>query len=178
VSKNQIKTAGIPRTGFEYQDLIGIEVMLKFYRNPDLFDWIKLEADDPQVGKLDDVVAARKDGSFELMQVKFTVDTQKYLLDWDWLLKKKKKGTSLLQKWSHALTTTKSLGSIRSAKLRTNRQPSSAFQISLDGHFVDFDKIANDQKTKLSLELGNEATARDFFKQFEFSHSEQGVILP
>jgi hypothetical protein len=172
VTKNSFKIAGIPRTGFEYQDLIGIEVLLRFYRDPNLFHWVELESDEARVGKLDDVVAARKDGTFELMQVKFTVDPNRYFLDWDWLLERKGKGTSLLQKWSNALIKVKGLGIVHSAKLRTNRKPGEDFARSLRDGFVDFDKVANAQQTILSAEFGNEAAARDFFKQFEFAHSE------
>ena len=172
MAKNSFKIAGIPRTGFEYQDLIGIEVLLRFYRDPNLFHWVQLEADEPKVGKLDDVVAARKDGTFELLQVKYTVDPDRYFLDWDWLLERKPKGTSLLQKWSGALVKVNGLGAIHSAKLRTNRRPSENFLISLKAGFVDFDKIRSTQQARLSTEFGGEAAARDFFKQFEFAHSE------
>jgi hypothetical protein len=169
---HSFKIAGIPRTGFEYQDLIGIEVLLRFYRDPDLFHWVALEADEPKVGKLDDVVAARKDNTFELLQVKFTPDPDKYLLDWDWLFYRTGKGTSLLQKWSDALAKIKSLGPVYSAKLRTNRRPSPDFQASLNGGFVDFDKVGFTRRAALSSEFGGEAAARAFFKQFEFGHSE------
>jgi hypothetical protein len=163
VTKNSFKIAGIPRTGFEYQDLIGIEVLLRFYRDPNLFHWVELESDEPKVGKLDDVVAARKDNSFELLQVKFTVDPERYFLDWDWLLEKKRHGTSLLQKWSGALTKVKGLGAVHSAKLRTNRKPSEDFALSLKDGFVDFDKIRMAQQAILSAEFGCEVAARDFF---------------
>src|ERR1700692_1026375 len=141
VTKKPLTNLGIPRTSFEYQDLIGIEVLLRFYRDPNLFHWVQLEADEPKVGKLDDVVAARKDNTFELLQVKFTVDPDRYFLDWNWLLDKKGKGTSLLQKWLGALLKVKGLGAVHSAKLRTNRRPSDDFILSLKDGFVDFDKL-------------------------------------
>lgn len=172
MAKHSFKTAGIPRSGFEYQDLIGIEVLLHFYRNPDLFHWVALEADEPRVGKLDDVIAARKDDTFDLLQVKFTPDPEKNFLDWEWLLYKKGEGTSLLRKWADALASVKALGKVHSAKLRTNRKPSADFQRSLKGSFVDFAKIERDQKAKLARELGSQAAARAFFRQFEFVHSE------
>jgi hypothetical protein len=172
VTKHSFKIAGIPRTGFEYQDLIGIEVLLRFYRDPSLFHWVALEVDEPKVGKLDDVVAARQDNTFELLQVKFTPDPGKYLLDWDWLLHRKSKGTSLLQKWSDALAKVKSFGPVHSAKLRTNRRPDLEFEASLKGGFVDFDKMGSARRALLSAELQSEAAARDFFERFEFAHSE------
>ena len=62
LSKTLIKRAAITRSGFEYQDLIGIEVLIKFYRDPTLYHWVELESEDPQVGSLDDIVASRTDG--------------------------------------------------------------------------------------------------------------------
>jgi hypothetical protein len=73
-----IKRAAIPRAGYEYQDLAGIEVLIRHYRDPDLYAWVMLEADDSAFRALDDVVAARKDGSYEFVQVKLTVDTERY----------------------------------------------------------------------------------------------------
>ena len=81
----QIKRAAIPRAGYEYQDLAGIEVLIRQNRALQLYAWDSLEADDTAFRALDDVVAARKDGSYEFVQVKFTVDSNRYELDWDWL---------------------------------------------------------------------------------------------
>lgn len=173
--KHPFKTAGIPRTGFEYQDLIGIEVLLRFYRDPSLYLWVALEADEPQVGKLDDVVAARRDNSFELLQVKFTPDPGTYFLDWEWLLERKGRGTSLLQKWADALIKVREFGSVHSAKLRTNRRPSPDFQKSLVGNHVDFEIIDYAVKKLLTAQLGSELAAREFFASFEFAHSERLV---
>lgn len=172
MTKHPFKTAGIPRTGFEYQDLICIDVLLRFYRDPDLYLWVEIESDEPRVGKLDDIVAARKDDSYELLQVKFTADPREHLLDWHWLLHKRKKGTSLIQKWADALRRVEALGRVHSAKLRTNRIPSTAFKASLSGGFVDLDKVTCDQKREISNQLGGDTAAEFFFKNFEFAHSE------
>ena len=94
--RNSLKTAELPRIGFEYQDLIGIELLVGFFRDPSRYHWVELESEDPNVGYLDDVVAERSDGTIELIQVKFTVDPERYFLDWDWLLTKAPKGTVLV----------------------------------------------------------------------------------
>jgi NACHT domain len=172
VAKHTFKTSGIARSGFEYQDLIGIEILLKFYRDPNLYNWVELESEDKATGKLDDVIVARRDNSFELLQVKFTADPGRYFLNWDWLLAKKGKSTSLLKKWSASLSSMKSLGRVHSARLRTNRQPDSEFSKVLNGTLVDFDKIPAARRNVVSNELGGQAAARAFFAQFEFSHSE------
>ena len=172
MARHAFKTSGIARSGFEYQDLIGIDVLLRFYRDPNLFYWVELEGENTTVGKLDDVVAARRDGSFELLQVKFTADSDRYFLDWEWLLAKKNRGTSLLKKWALSLSTVKSLGRVHSAKLRTNRRPSDDLDKTLEGGFVNFNKIAPAQRRIISRELGGDNAAREFFSQFEFGHSE------
>ena len=164
----KIKSAAIPRAGYDYQDLAGIEVLIRHYRDPDLYDWIALEADESAYRALDDVVAARKDGSFELVQVKFTVDSERYELDWPWLLGKTERGTSLLAKWTKSLVRVEALGPIYSAVLRTNRRPSKAFAECLRGTYVDFDRIPLAVRQLVSAECGGAESARAFFRRFEF----------
>lgn len=52
--------------GSDFQDLVGIELLSRFFRDPDLFQWVTLESDDRETRSLDDVVALRRDGSVEL----------------------------------------------------------------------------------------------------------------
>ena len=65
LSKTILKTAAITRAAFDYQDLIGIEVLIDFYRDPKRYEWVELESEDRSAGYLDDVVALRTDGKFE-----------------------------------------------------------------------------------------------------------------
>jgi len=55
MAKYQIKPAAITRTGYEYQDLAGIELLIRQYRDPELYAWVLLEADDTNYRALDDV---------------------------------------------------------------------------------------------------------------------------
>ena len=128
-----LKKAAIARAGFEYQDLVGIEVLINFFRDPTLYQWVELESEEPQVGYLDDVVAARTDGRFEYIQVKFTSDPDAYMLGWDWLLERKPRGTSRLKKWSSSLLKIAALGPVYIAQLRTNRRPDPEFQTHSTG---------------------------------------------
>jgi hypothetical protein len=105
LTKTVLKTPGITRAAFEYQDLIGIEVLIDFFRNPDRYAWVELESEGRSSGYLDDVVALRKDGKLEYTQVKFTVDPDRYPLSWDWLLESRAHGTSRLKKWADTLST-------------------------------------------------------------------------
>lgn len=168
MAKVQIKTAAITRAGYEYQDLVGIEVLIRQYRDPELYAWVLLEADDTDFRALDDVVAARMDGSYEFVQVKFTVDSDRYELDWDWLLAKTKKGTSMLEKWAKSLARVAAMGPIHSAGLKTNRIPSAEFARCLDGSRIDIDLLPKEIRESVESACGGAAEARAFFLTFDF----------
>jgi hypothetical protein len=170
-----VKAAAIVRAGYEYQDLVGIEVLIRYFRDPDLYSWVKLEADDSPFGALDDLVAARADGGYEYTQVKFTVDEGAYLLDWDWLLKKKPKGTSMLAKWAKSLGAVRALGQVHSAELRTNRRPSPDFAAVMQGEFVDLTKLDADVRNSVESECGGNVQAEAFFRTFAFRSGEKNL---
>ena len=166
------KTIGIPRAGLEYQDLIAIELLLTFFRDPDRYQWIEVESEDPSMGSLDDIVAARSDGSFELIQVKFTPDPVRYQLDWEWLLERTPRGSSRIAKWAESLRSAAGQGPIHRAQLRTNRRPSAALQEALSGHRIDLSRVDQKIRARVEADLGGPQSASDFFGTFEFSHSE------
>ncbi|MBS1213624.1 MAG: hypothetical protein H6R26_2241, partial [Proteobacteria bacterium] len=168
MAKVQIKPSAIPRAGYEYQDLAGIEVLIRQYRDPNLYAWVLLEADDTDYRALDDVVAARKDGSYEFVQVKFTVDSDRYELDWDWLLAKAKNGTSMLEKWARSLAHVAAMGPIHSAGLKTNRIPSADFAKCLKGTRVDLDLLTKEIRESVESACGGAVDAKAFFRTFDF----------
>lgn len=163
-----IKFTAITRAGYEYQDLVGIDVLIRHYRDPALFEWVQLESDDPSVRSLDDVVAKRTDGSIEYLQVKFTVDPAKYLLNWDYLLSKKENGTSMLAKWAKSFARAKANGPIHSAQLKTNRIPSPDFAACMNGKSVNLSKVPATTLALVEAECGGTSSAADFFKVFAF----------
>jgi hypothetical protein len=163
-----IKPAATTRAGYEYQDLVGIEVLINYFRDPDLYEWVQLESDDEEFQALDDVVALRKDGSVEFVQVKFTVNPEEYLLDWDWLLGVKGKGSSMLSKWMKSFLRAKSQGHVHRAQLVTNRVPSESFGACLDGRLVNLSKVPEDIRLKVEAICGKEG-AEEFLGVFEFS---------
>jgi hypothetical protein len=171
------KIAGIPRAGFEYQDLIGIEVLVGLYRDPGRYAWVTVEASDALFRAIDDVVARRPDGRYELVQVKFTPDPDNpdTALDWAWLTARKGKGSSLLQKWSATTLGHLDSGTLARAVLRTNRKPDIALTAALSGRHIDFDKLPSETRKLVAGEIGDERAARRFFEVFEFQHSE---VLP
>lgn len=132
---HKYKPTTITRVGFEYQDLVAIETLIEFYRDPNKYQWVQVEASDPSFRAVDDVVACRADGRFELTQVKFAVDPNnpKTALDWNWLLAKKPNGKSLIQYWSRAVAQHVDGGSLASAQLKTDRKPDAAFAKVLTG---------------------------------------------
>jgi NACHT domain len=167
-----IKPSTITRVGYEYQDLVGIEALIQFYRDPDSYAWIQLEAVENGTS-LDDVVIARADGSYDYIQVKFTVDKMDYPLDWTWLTETKGKGTSLLTKWSTSLRKLEGSGVVRSASLRTNRVPDAAIKACLVGDQIDLSKIPAAVLSLLHEHCGGAAECEAFFGQFRFRHSER-----
>ncbi len=167
-AKVRIKPASMPRAGYEYQDLVGIDILIRQYRDPELYAWVLLEADDTRFRALDDVVAARKDGSYDLFQVKFTVDSDRNELGWDWLLEKTKNGTSMLEKWAKSLARLATMGPIHSAGLKTNRKPSAAFAKCLKGSHIDIDLLPKEIRESVESACGGIAEARVFLRTFDF----------
>lgn len=172
---SSIKNAAITRVGFDYQDLIGIELLIDYYQEPDRYLWVQLESEDDEFRSLDDVVAARSDGTFELTQVKFTPKPDEYHLDWKWLLERKPKGTSRLRKWASSLKDLADQGRVKTACVRTNRRPDPEFSKALAGHFIDLSKVEASTRLKIENDLGGTAAAIEFFRAFEFRHSEKMV---
>ena len=168
MAKVQIKPAAIPRVGYEYQDLAGIEVLIRQYRDPELYAWVQLDADDTANRALNDVVAARKDGSYEFVQVKFTVDSDRFELDWDWLLAKTTNGTSMLEKWAKSLARVAAMGPIHSAVLKTNRKPSAGFAKCLKGARVELDLLPKEIRKLAESACGGVTEAKAFFNAFDF----------
>jgi hypothetical protein len=170
----RLKRAGVLRAAFDYQDLVGIELLVRFYRDRALYQWVELEADDPAYASIDDVVACRADGSLEMLQVKFTPDPEAKgaALDWSWLTTRARKGSSLLQKWGAALRRLQTSGAMVSARLRTNRRPDAAFANCLRGDRVDWARVPANMASQVMAQFEDEADAKAFFATFEFGHSE------
>ena len=171
--RHDFKKSGIARGGLEYQDLVAVEVLIAFLRNRDLYDWVQVEAEDRAYQAIDDIVACRKDGKFELTQVKFTPDpkdTARYL-NWTWLTQHRPQGTSLLQKWATTVLAHKRDGTLARAMLKTDRLPDLEFAKCLDGRRVDYRRLTSEMKTIVDRQIGSEERAAAFFETFEFVHS-------
>lgn len=178
-SSPAIKRTTIPLSGYIYQNLVGLGLLCDWLDDPGLYDWVQFEADHDDAPKgLDDIVAQRRDGTLILLQVKFTVNTQdpKNALTWDWMLARKPRGKSLLQKWCDGFFEI-AAECIQKIALVTNRIPSREFEAMIDASSfkVELDSVDSAVRSKIFEQLGSEEKTRVFFDRFEFRHSYQGA---
>jgi len=89
-------------------------------------------------------------------------------LDWGWLLKKSKNGSSLLEKWAKSVARIAAKGTIHSACLKTNRIPYAEFAKCLKGARVDFDLVPNEIRSSIESACGGATEAKAFFGRFDF----------
>ncbi len=176
----QIKHTQLTRVGYSYQDLICIELLIEWYHDKERYQWIKIESDTAngnKINSLDDVVALKADGKYELTQVKFTIDSSRedLSLDFDWLTKRKEKGTSLIQKWSKDVLVYGRSNKLDSADLKTNRIPDSVFQSCLTNNKVNISSIPKDVLSIIDIQLENRKNTKYFFDNFTFNHSLQPI---
>lgn len=148
--------------------------------NPALYSWVQFEADDQEDARgLDDIVAERPDGLFELTQVKFTVDPfdPANSLSWSWLLQRKgAKGKSLLEKWSDAAFRI-GLNRLGKLGLTTNRQPDGEFASQLLNTKLDLAALPDALRDEVAEHVGGASNAASFFGRFEFAHSYAGYEI-
>lgn len=176
---HHIKPTQLTRTGYEYQDLICIGFILDWYKDPTKYTWIRIEGElehDTLKG-LDDIICLRHDGSYDLVQVKFTINPSRedLHLSFDWMLKKKGQGTSMLQKWAEDVLKYSATGHLANASLRTNRKPDQSFKDTLTGNRIDYEKLPEATKERIDTQLGGSGNAKIFCSIFNFEHSEQQI---
>ena len=175
MARHGYKKVGLIRAGFQYQDLIAIEILINFYRQRNLYAWVQLEAEDQAFRSIEDVVACRPDGLYELTQVKFTADpvAPANYLSWNWLTDKgNARKNSLLQKWAKTTLHHKESGTLARAVLKTDRVPDAAFAESLEDKKVNYSLLSKEDKDLVEKQLGSQEAAESFFECFEFIHSQ------
>jgi hypothetical protein len=153
-------------------------MLIKWFHDPEKYQWMSIEGN--QLGKvksLDDVICLTASGEYELYQVKFTTDSSRndLMLDFEYLLEKKPKGTSLIQKWTSDLVKFGVSNAISIAKLITNRKPDAVLASCLDGNKIDYKLVPNEIKAKILTQLGDEQKAILFFKNLIFEHSQEEI---
>jgi hypothetical protein len=154
-------------------------MLISWFHDPKKYQWMSIEGNKElgHIKSLDDIICFTATGEYELYQVKFTTDSDRddLLLDFDWLLKKKKNGTSLIEKWSADIEKFGASNIISIAQLITNRKPDTVLSNCLDGNRIDYNLIPDEIKSKISNQLGNENKAILFFKNLIFEHSQQKI---
>jgi hypothetical protein len=171
--KSELKRSGTRRLGDDYQDIVGLEILIDWLEHSDKYRWVKVEADD--FGALDDVTAELTNGTLLVRQVKFSTHPQNEgdRLSWDTLLEQKagQKGPrpSLLQKWASSLAELTSAGEAVDAALVSNRQVSDDLRtVLLPDKTVDFGAIPSEAFRQVERQLGDAARAKAFFDSFKF----------
>ena len=156
-----------------------IRTLINWFHEPEKYQWMSIEGNQGlgHIKSLDDVICLTASGEYELYQVKFTIDSERedLRLDFDWLLKKKGNGTSLIEKWSADIEKFGTSSTISIAKLITNRIPDQIISNCLKEDKIDYSLIPDDIKSKISGQLGTEQKARDFFATLIFEHSQKEV---
>ncbi|OCH27053.1 hypothetical protein A6E12_00635 [Aliivibrio fischeri] len=175
-----IKSTQLTRLGYEYQDLVCIRILVNWYHDRDKYQWVKVESSslpDAKVSSLDDVIALRSDGKYELTQVKFTIDANRedLTLSFDWLTYRTGNGTSLIQKWSKDLTEAVKNSQLGKAELITNRRPNTEVSACLKNGMIDFRSIPNEHLKVIESQLGGKIEVEAFFNNFNFIHSQPTI---
>jgi len=154
-------------------------MLINWYHEPEKYQWMSIEDNQGLDGvkSLDDVICFTANGEYELYQVKFTTDPTRddLKLDFDWLLKKKPKGTSLIEKWYADLERFGASNVISIAKLITNRKPDTILSNCLHGNKIDYNLVPDEVKSRVSSQLGDERKARKFCENLIFEHSQHKI---
>lgn len=174
--------SGTRREGDDYQDVVAIDLLLRWLGSNGLLRWIKVEADD--AFHLDDLTAFKGDGTLFYRQVKYSTNPMDSEDPWDWdaLLDKKpagpgkKGGASLLEKWAKSVESLAKNGAAIDAAVVTNRGAKGdlATALARDG-VVDYSRIDPGARASLEGRLGGEERARRFFGAFRFEIDNPGL---
>lgn len=157
------------REGYEYQDLIGIKELLYFSENKDEYDHIHIECSEAEFKYIDDIVCKLKnEEKYKCIQAKYTVDSEKYILDWDWLIYKKEKGKSNLQKWSETCLKLVNENKLSEFIVTTNRNLSEEIKNFFVDNKINWELIPDDKQNFLIAHIGSEENCKTFFENCKF----------
>ena len=157
------------REGYEYQDLIGIKELLYFSENRDKYDYIHIECSETEFKYIDDIVCKLKnEEKYKCIQAKYTVDSEKYILDWDWLIYKKEKGKSNLQKWSETCLKLVNENKLSEFIVTTNRNLSEEIKNFFVNNKINWELIPDDKQNFLIAHIGSEENCKTFFENCKF----------
>lgn len=177
--QSKIKPSQLTRVGYTYQDFMCLQILTNWFHDPSKYQWMSIEGNKElgNVNSLDDVICFTENGEYELYQVKFTTDSNRddLRLDFEWLLERKPKGTSLIQKWSKDIEIFGKSNLISIAQLITNRKPDDVLSKCLDGNKINYNLIPEEIKKRIIDQLGEDKKALSFFENLIFAHSQQEI---
>ena len=138
MADHDLTSAGKLRAGFQYQDLVAIEILIELYTDGHLYHWVQLYSVEGRYQSIDDVVARQPDEICELTQGKFAVEpgARASKLSWTLLTKRVREHWSLRQKWSNTIVRHGRAGKLAIAVLKTGRIPDDKFAECLHGRRV------------------------------------------
>ena len=165
--KSKLTKPGPILLGFDYQDVIALQLILVWLSHPDRFQWVEVEASE---GSLNDVRAMRADGTVVAQQIKYSTDAASPDDPWTWrdLLRKDSAGSrSLLQKWAESVDGLRKNAAPFQAEVLSNRRASDELRVSCDGR-VCFDDLASVHRSEIAAHLRGEAVARATLDDLRF----------
>ncbi|WP_036253828.1 ATP-binding protein [Methylobacter sp. BBA5.1] len=175
----KVKNSAITYTGYDYQTLHGVRLLVEWLHSPTRFVRAAFEADEDsnEAPKgIDDIVLERPDGIYDFWQVKFSPSPEKNenCLTWDWLLEvsgKTKRSRSILKKLYDAIAAVpaEKLGEV---VLLTNKRPDRVMESCLHGSTIDIKLIDDDAQREIIRQLGSQEAAISLFLKLTIQHSD------
>jgi hypothetical protein len=117
------------RRGIEYQDLVALEYIIDFLRDPKYYEWIELESRDYL--SLDDIVLCLDGGHRRCLQVKHG-EKSSGAYTWGELLRKSGGQKSLFEKWLRSINSVIAKHADADGVIITNRPLADDIKASLD----------------------------------------------
>ncbi len=175
----KIKNSAIIYSGYDYQTLQGIKLLIEWLNNPTKYHRMAFEADKDSNNTptgIDDIVCEQPNGIKDFWQVKFTPSPEKddNRLSWSWLLNisgKTEKSRSILKKIYDAIVSVphETLGNVI---LLTNKLPDRDMEFCISGSKIEFDKIDKANKDNIINQLGSDDAARFLLSKLTIQHSD------
>lgn len=168
------------RSGFDYQDFWGLQLCGVWLVNPDQYKWIQFETspdeEDPNKFYLDDIVCLDAEDFYHFYQIKHRQDPGNKWT-WDNLLNaERKKGTSLIKKWSSSLLSR--LDKSKEAVFITNGEASDEICPYLRDESLDIQKIETsetDLYNRFVNEIGSDHEVYRVFQTLKFRFNQENL---
>jgi hypothetical protein len=184
-SNKKLTPSGALRSGYDYQDIVAMDILVDWLEHEDKYVWIKVEVDG--AGYLDDVVVKLSDGRVDGKQVKYSNHPNDVDDPWTWenlLAEGEEPGKtakrSLLQKWANSIPMLKAFGDVREAAVLSNRRFGTDLQQSLRAGSKTIFDLANipreSVRTEVITQLGGRVEAETFLLNFQFFFNEPNLV--